>query len=116
MASDCKHPTCFDSPFCRRVKKVKKIYRLRPFSKKRADINKVYSVEAKKFREENPLCRINSPVCIINTQGVHHVKGKATVQLLMDKKFWKPSCNPCNGYIEDHSQWAQENGHKIPDY
>ncbi len=79
-------------------------------------VNVVYNAEAKKFREENPLCRINSPVCTRNTQGVHHVKGKPTTELLLEKKFWLPACNPCNGYIEDHSQWAKDNGFKKPNH
>jgi len=115
MSSNCKHPTCFDSPVCRREKKPKKIYRLRQFTPKRQKINVEYNREARQFRNDNPMCRINSPLCTRLTQGVHHVKGKATIRILMDKKWWKPACNACNGYVEDHREWAAEHGHKLLD-
>jgi hypothetical protein len=92
--------------------KEKKRYRIKPFSKKRRCVNREYQKESKKFRQDNPECAIRSPVCIGETQGVHHKKGKASVELLMDKRFWLPSCNPCNTYVEEHDAWARENGFK----
>ncbi len=120
MAKTCIDPGCnwpqFGGGYCtrhqyKRTDKKKKA--ISQFSKKRQIINLEYSREAREFREANQLCKINSPVCTRHTQGVHHVKGKATIDLLMDKNFWKPSCNPCNNYIEENSQWAFDNGHKI---
>lgn len=118
----CKHPTCGET--CRRVKKEKKTYRLqrqpikkkpyklRQYSKKRSRLNTSYAKKSKSFREDHPLCVIHSPNCTHYTQGVHHVRGKATETLLMDERFWLPACNACNTYIEDHSDWAKQNGFK----
>lgn len=111
MSKNCSHATC-QGETCRREKKQKKVYKIRPFSKKRAKENRKYSVLSKKFIEENPLCMINSPVCIGIAQGVNHTKGRGNNEL-MDVSTWEPSCNPCNGYCESHDKWARDNGHKI---
>lgn len=113
MSDNCKHPTCFDSPHCRREKKPRKIYKLRRFSVKRQKVNKDYSKESKEFILKHPFCEINIPgVCNRVAEGIHHVKGKSTIKLLMDKKFWKRSCNACNLWIEENSKKAKELGHK----
>lgn len=126
MSRECSHPTCGET--CRREKKVKKTYqikrtavkskpyKIRQFSKTRQKVNRSYTQKSKDFREENPLCAIHSPDCMGVTHGVHHTKGKATEELLMDEKHWLPACNPCNLYIETHSKWAIENGFKKSKY
>jgi hypothetical protein len=108
MSRECNHPTCGET--CRRPKKEKKIYRLRPYAVRRMEENKIYNAEAKEFKINNPICAINSPVCIKRTQGVNHKKGRG--DHLMDKDTWEPACNPCNQYCEDNTQWAIDNGHK----
>lgn len=110
----CKHPTCEGE--CRRPKKEKKRYVIPKVSKKRAIVNRLYDVKARQYRKENPYCKIKSPVCTKITEGVHHMKGKATHQLLMDERYWEPACNACNSYVEAFSTWAYENGHKISKY
>lgn len=82
-------------------------------TKKRAKANRVYDKKAREFRKANPICAIRSPACTGATECVNHKKGKATPALLIDERFWEPSCFMCNGYIEDHHEWAEENGHKI---
>lgn len=88
----------------------KKPKKRKPYSDKRQQLNRLYDAEARQYRKEYPECAINSPNCTGKTQGVHHVKGRG--KHLMDKQFWKPACNPCNVYVEDHHEWAVENGHK----
>lgn len=83
---------------------------IKQYSSKRMLLNKLYDAEARQYRKEHPECAINSPVCTKRTQGVHHVKGRG--KYLLDKKYWKPACNPCNHYVEVHHQWALDNGHK----
>jgi len=92
--------------------KKKKRYRINPFSEKRAKKNIEYSKESKAFIAEHPFCEIQSPVCVRVSQGIHHVKGKSTISLLMDKRFWKRSCNPCNEWIEANDKEARRLGHK----
>jgi hypothetical protein len=111
MGINCNHPTC-QGP-CRRPVKEKKIYRIPRESKTRKGVNKLYDAAAKAYRIKNTLCRIKAPDCTMYTEGVHHLKGKATTELLMEQRFWLPACNWCNGYVEEHSAWAMANGFKL---
>jgi hypothetical protein len=79
---------------------------------KRAKLNRQYRKEVKKAAEESNLCEVNSPVCIGVMQGFNH-KQKRTVKNLLMKKNVERSCNPCNGYCEEHPKWAKDNGHFI---
>ena len=120
---ECKHPTCGEK--CRRPVKEKKTYILKrtPIKKKpykmkkvadsRVAANATYKEASAEFRKRNPSCAINSPECTKNTQGVHHMKGKQTVDRLLDETFWMPACNRCNNYIEIHDAWARERGFKL---
>lgn len=115
MPKTCIEPNCerrcFGGGYCRSHQyKRGKTYRIKPYSKKRRVVNEQYNQRARKFRNEHPKCTVLSPVCTGNTQGVHHVKGRG--RYLMDENYWKPACNACNTYIEDHPVWARENGHK----
>ena len=83
---------------------------IRRVSKKRQKVDRIYSKEAKTFREENENCAIRSPRCTGRTEGVHHVRGRGIY--LLDKTTWKPACNACNLYVEDNHKWAVDNGHK----
>jgi hypothetical protein len=109
----CKHPTCGDT--CRRVKKPKKKTRIKRHSAKRSKQNTAYSKQSKEIRAEQPICQVKSPVCTIFSQGAHHVSGR-TGDRLTDREKQIGCCNACNTYIEDNSQWAKDNGFKIPDY
>jgi hypothetical protein len=66
-------------------------------SEKRDKINrKEYYPEAKKFVGVNQPCEMNLEGCTGIAQCVHHTKGKATIPLLLDKRWWKRSCYACN--------------------
>lgn len=98
---------CKYHQYLRTDKKQKRL----PFkSAKRIEEDKLYIPIATKFKNENPLCKINSPVCTKFTQGVHHPKGRGIYLLAVN--LFIPACNPCNDYCEDHHAWAVENGFK----
>lgn len=82
----------------------------KPFTDKRMELNKAYYAESRQFIKENPDCVIKSPNCKKVAQAVNHKKGRG--KHLMDKSKWEASCNPCNQYCEDNTQWAIDNGHK----
>lgn len=120
MAKECEAEGCsnprFGGGFCKwhqSLRTDKKQKRIAVFSKKREGVNMVYNQKARAFREANPMCRVNSPVCTRETQGVHHLKGKSTTELLLDEKYWKPACNACNLYVEENSLWAIKTGNKL---
>lgn len=66
----------------------------------------------KSFLKEKPLCEINSPICTAQSTCVHHTAGRG-MNHLMDTNTWEASCDACNHYVEEHDDWAKENGHKI---
>jgi hypothetical protein len=111
MGINCNHPTC--NGICRRPQKEKKQYHIPKVAKNRIIVDRLYNAAAKIYREKHKFCRINSPVCTKATEGVHHLKGKATTELLLNQLYWMPACNACNGYVEDHSAWAFSNGYKL---
>jgi hypothetical protein len=116
MASaECNHPTC-SGDRCRREKKEKKKHSIPAFAKSKEKARAEYASLAKVFREQNPVCCIKSKVCTGGTQGVHHVKGKVTPELLLDQGYWLPACNSCNDYLESNPLWAIANGFKLPNY
>lgn len=125
MPKRCKIPNCKFPVFAKGLCKAHqfhryetkaayiKLYKIRPFSVKRARINKYsYSPSAKAFLLSHPLCEIKSPECTILSECVNHKKGKASITMLLDVSFWQPACLKCNNYIERHHAWAVENGHK----
>lgn len=61
-------------------------------------------------KDEGDRCRIQSPVCIGFVQGLNH-KQKTSPSNRLVKSNLELSCNPCNGYIETHQEWAEANGH-----
>jgi hypothetical protein len=86
-------------------------------SKKRAKINRnEYGPKAKKYILDNPICNIQMPeICNYFSQCVNHTKGKSSIELLLDERYWEPSCFMCNGGfgIENNEKLAREGGHKI---
>lgn len=53
-------------------------------------------------------CEIHSPVCTKIAQGLHHMKKRGA--FLLDKRFLKRSCNNCNSYLENNTDWGIEHG------
>ncbi len=119
----CKHPSC--GPTCSKPNKEKKVYKLRrtpikkksykikKVSKKRKVQNKYYSQEKQKFLEGNPVCQIQSPVCVHVAAVIHHTNGREGERLNIVED-WMASCSPCNLYVEckEGTKWAYENGKK----
>lgn len=93
----------------------KPIAPIKKVSEKRALINRKEYEPAKKEvkKEKGNVCLVNSPVCIKEPVRIHHLKGKSSRELLSDKKYMLPCCDPCNGYIESHTAWAKQNGFKL---
>jgi hypothetical protein len=57
---------------------------------------------------ENQACELLTPVCTRIAEGLHHMKRRGVN--LLNRKYLKRSCNPCNGYVEKHPLYAIENG------
>lgn len=118
MSKKCEKDSCenpqFGGGYCRwhqwcRIDK--KNSRINQYSQKRQKSNRRYLAAASIFRQNNPICAIQSPECTGQTQEVHHVKGRIG-DLLMDQRFWLPCCCLCNRYMERFDSWAREKGFK----
>lgn len=116
MPKVCKHSGCtynvFGGGYCRNhqyLRTDKKPKPIKQFSAKRQVVNLEYNREAKKFREENPACRVNTSGCTRETTEVHHKKGRG--KYLMDKTTWLPVCHNCHCVVEENPNWAKQNGY-----
>lgn len=91
----------------------KKYGRLRPMSKKTEEAMKTYLPRKKSFlqRPENRVCVIRSVQCTVAATTINHRKRRGVN--LVNERYWEPCCNNCNRYIEQHSEWARQNGHLI---
>ncbi len=86
---------------------------LRKRSEKTAELMKTYKPRVKAFlaRPENEVCLILSPVCTVKATAVNHKKRRGIN--LLEEKYWEPCCPRCNNWIEQHPDWAIQNGHLI---
>lgn len=93
--------------------KEKKFRKIKPFSDKRAKINREYAKLTKALWEGKE-CQVKAPGCQGRATGMHHLRGKDTIERLMNTKEMIPACNHCNGiWIEEHSEEAEKLGLKL---
>ncbi|SEV88638.1 hypothetical protein SAMN05428988_0127 [Chitinophaga sp. YR573] len=90
----------------------KKPGKIARFSKKRQRANREYAEKSR------PLwigkhCAISAPGCTGTAQGIHHKKGKSSIELLLDERYWIPACNHCNTWCEIFPAEAEKEGFKI---
>lgn len=62
----------------------------------------------KEMLAADPYCELRTPACTQKAQGLHHMKGRG--KYLLVRKYLKRACNACNGYVENHPQYALEHG------
>lgn len=115
------NPKCCPSPYCRMFYKqaksgdnpkdpLKKKVAIKPFSDKKLKEYAEYRILRDEYLKRKPFCEISSPVCISRPVNIHHVRTRK--HYLCAVEFFKSACDPCNGYIESHTAWAEENGFK----
>lgn len=81
-------------------------------SAKRKQENKQYKKIIKaQFKEDNR-CKVNSPDCTGEMEGMNHAQ-KRSPKNLLDRKNLTPCCNACNRYIENNIDWAKAHGHFV---
>lgn len=79
-------------------------------TKNKVDI-RAYNKIKKEMLSENDRCELNTPDCIHQATGLHHMKRRGSN--LLNKKYLLRSCDPCNSYVEKHPQYALDNGLSI---
>lgn len=73
---------------------------------------KEYRVAAKRFITRNRVCKLKMDGCEIEAKCVHHTKGREG-DLLLDEKFWLPSCYHCNLQVEIRDAEARSKNLKL---
>jgi len=86
-------------------------------SPKRRRANANYRKFAQSKRKGVGRCELGSPVCRYTPDGIHHVIKLSQDGALMpgakavaQGQIFMVSCNPCNGWVEDHPKEARERG------
>lgn len=79
---------------------------LRKVSPKMAAALKIYS-KKKKAWLVGKKCAVYPHLVAIEP---HHMKGKATIELLLDERYWLPVSRPGHIWIEEHPKEAKEKG------
>lgn len=92
--------------------KVKKRVKIAQYSKKRQRANREYAEKSRPWWQ-GKACAIRAPGCNKQAEGIHHMKGKSNIDLLLDERFWLPSCHQCNSYVEQNHEWAVKKGFKL---
>jgi len=92
--------------------KEKKPGKIAQFSKKRQRANRQYSEKSRPMWKGKH-CAISAPGCTGTAQGIHHKKGKSSIELLLDEKHWIPACNHCNAWVEIFPIEAEKKGFKV---
>lgn len=108
--------------------KQKKLKLLEPKKKKSltkedrklaAKRNYAYKKARIHFLESKDHCEVALPDCLVpypvydkSELQVHHKRGRID-DLLTDERYFLCVCGNCHRYIEDHPQWAKENGYSL---
>lgn len=86
------------------------VARIPIYSSKRAKQNAIYSVMRIKFLNDHPMCHAHLDArCTQKSTEVHHKAGRVE-DLLLDMRYWLPTCNHCHKWIEMHPEQAKEMG------
>lgn len=76
-------------------------------SDKMAAALREYSKASKQFLKQNPKCIVFPNLPAVE---VHHGKGRATIELLLDQQYWKPVSREGHTWIHANPQEAIERG------
>ena len=93
-----------DNNFISKYRPIKKV------SDKKALQDIIYKSERIKFLmlPENKICPITKQA----TTDVHHKRGRLG-DLYLDKRYWVALSREGHKYVEEHPEWAKENGYSL---
>ena len=78
---------------------------------KMKDNMKAYRKIVKEMLEQDDRCQLNTPVCSLKAQGLHHQKRRGSN--LLNRKYLLRACNLCNTFLENNVKYSLENGLSI---
>lgn len=89
---------------------IKERGRIPTHSEKRIERDRRYSVEAKAFLSEHPICEGELPhICEGVSSEVHHAGGRAA-SVFFRKSWWRALCGPCHRWVTANPQGAIDRG------
>lgn len=77
-------------------------------SEKQEKLDREYKKIVKEMLGVDDRCELKTPVCIGRATGLHHMKRRGVN--LLNRKYLKRSCDPCNGWVEKNPIKAIELG------
>ena len=94
---------------CKSVKPIKKV------SDKHKETLKEYKVVREEFLKNYTTCQVKlSPDCTYDKGiAIHHISGKSSKELYLDKNNFIACCSPCNLHLEIFPNEAYEKGFKL---
>ena len=108
-----------------KIKEIKQEEPVKPVEKPAGTKKRPAKKSAKKKKEDKEVkrvlnelkkisnrCQLQSPVCTGFIEGADHTQ-KISPKNATNKKNIKGACNACNGYKEQHPDWAKANGHSV---
>ena len=100
----CKN--CYQKSYSKPIKKI---------SEKHKETLKEYKVVKEEFLKQYTTCQVKiSPDCTYDKGiAIHHLQGKSSKELYLDKNNFIACCNPCNLMIELIGLEAYKKGLKI---
>lgn len=100
----CRLHLSFSMPKKQEIQKV---------SEKQRDLNKRFAKAKREYLKEHPFCQAGINGCTKIAIDVHHMAGKASEELLLDKTLFLAVCRPCHTAIEANPAWAKQNGFSV---
>lgn len=100
----CRLHLSFSIPAPKQINKV---------SETQKDLNQKFAKAKREYLKEHPFCEAKIEGCTKVAIDVHHMKGKASEELLLDKNFFLATCRNCHTAIEANPAWAKQNGFSL---
>ncbi len=92
-----------------RAKRQKLVVKeIRKVSPKMAKALTEYSKLKKQFIKDK-IC----PVMLIPATDIHHMKGRSSIELLLDTRYWLAVSREGHRFIEQHPDWAKFHGYSL---
>jgi hypothetical protein len=84
-------------------------------SDKQKDLDKKFAKAKREYLKEHPFCETKGKIegCTKVSIDVHHMAGKATEELLLDKSLFLGVCRHCHTVIEKNPAFARQNGFSV---
>lgn len=93
--------TCWAKNYKKPIKKV---------SEGQKELNQLYSIVAKKFKEDNPICQAKLQGCTHNTTDCHHIVSRSDKSKMLDTSNFMALCSNCHRFAHLEPEKARELG------